>query len=91
MKTCSIGGFASRSTLLVLIAALAAGLGMFAAQRFFGAAGSTSVGQSGQLKSVQLITPPRELADYRLTLSDGRPATPATLRGAWTIVFLGFT
>lgn len=91
MKTRNIGGFASRSTLMVLIAALAAGLGMFAAQRYFGTAGSTPAAQVGQLKSVQLITPPRELADYRLTLSDGKPATPASLRGAWTIVFLGFT
>ena len=91
MKTRNIGGFASRSTLMVLIAALAAGLGMFAAQRYFGTAGSTPAVQAGELKSVQLITPPRELADYRLTLSDGKPATPASLRGAWTIVFLGFT
>lgn len=91
MDTRNIGGFASRSTLLVLIAALAAGLGMFAAQRYFGTAGSAPAVQAPQLKSVQLITPARELADYRLTLSDGKPATPASLRGAWTIVFLGFT
>jgi protein SCO1/2 len=91
MKTRNIGGFASRSTILVLIAALAAGLGLFTAQRYFGTASSSSVVHSGQLKSVQLITPPRELADYRLTFSDGKPATPASLRGSWTIVFLGFT
>ena len=91
MNTRHIAGFASRSTILVLIAALAAGLGMFTAQRYFAATGEAPAVPSGQLKSVQLITPPRELADYRLTFSDGKEATPASLRGAWTIVFLGFT
>ena len=63
MNTRQIAGFASRSTLLVLIAALAAGLGMFTAQRYFAAAGTAPTVPSGQLKSVQLITPPRELAE----------------------------
>lgn len=91
MNTRYSAGFASRSTLLVLAAALAAGLGMFAAQRYFATAASAPALPARQLKSVQLINPPRELADYRLTLSDGKEATPATLRGAWTVVFLGFT
>jgi len=91
MNTRQSAGFASRSTLLVLAAALAAGLGMLAAQRYFAVAASAPALPARQLKSVQLINPPRELADYRLTLSDGKEATPATLRGAWTVVFLGFT
>lgn len=91
MNTRHSAGFASRSTLLVLVAALAAGLGMFAAQRYFATPASAPALPARQLKSVQLIDPPRELADYRLTLSDGKEATPATLRGAWTVVFLGFT
>jgi protein SCO1/2 len=91
MNTRKNHGFASRSILLVLIAALAAGLGMFTAQRYFASTGSAPAVASDQLKSVQLINPPRELPDFRLTQSDGRQVTPATLRGAWTIVFLGFT
>jgi protein SCO1/2 len=44
-----------------------------------------------QLLSVRLISPPRALADWRLRLSDGGEAGPATLQGRWTLVFLGFT
>ena len=91
MNTRPSRGFASRSNYLILIAALAAGLGLFAAQHFFGLAGSLPSVRAEQLKSVRLINPPRELPDYRLTLSDGSAATPATLRGHWTVVFLGFT
>ena len=84
-------GFASRSTLLVLLAALAAGLGLFAAQRYFGAVSAPPAVRAEQLRSVRLISPPRELATYRLTASDGKALTPETLRGHWTVVFLGFT
>ena len=84
-------GFATRSTLMVLIAALAAGLGMFAAQHFFAPARPLAGIAAGQLKSVRLISPPRETPSYRLTLADGSAVTPATLRGHWTVVFLGFT
>ena len=91
MKTRPVHGFASRSTLMVLAAALAAGLGLFAAQRYFAAAASPVGVSAAQLKTVRLISPARALPDYRLTLSDGSALTPATLRGHWTVVFLGFT
>ena len=91
MNTRQPRGFASRAILLVLVAAFAAGLGLFAAQRFFSPAAKSSAQPSEQLKSVRLINPPRELPDYRLTLADGTALTPATLRGHWTLVFLGFT
>jgi protein SCO1 len=84
-------GFASRSTLLVLCAALAAGLGLYSAQRYFTPAASPAAVVQDQLKSVRLINPPRVLAPYQLTRSDGSALGADQLRGRWTIVFLGFT
>ncbi|MEO7251877.1 MAG: SCO family protein [Arenimonas sp.] len=83
-------GFASRSTLLVMVAALAGGLGLYAAQHFFAAPAPTPEAAGEQLRAVRLIAP-RQLPEYRLALSDGSVASPATLRGHWTVVFLGFT
>ncbi|OGT56963.1 MAG: hypothetical protein A3E01_12755 [Gammaproteobacteria bacterium RIFCSPHIGHO2_12_FULL_63_22] len=84
-------GFASRSTLLVLCAALAAGLGLYSAQRYFTPAANPPTVSQEQLKSVRLINPPRVLAPYQLTRSDGSALGVDQLRGHWTIVFLGFT
>lgn len=84
-------GFASRSTLLVLCAALAAGLGLYSAQRYFTPAAKPPMVNQELLKSVRLINPPRELAPYQLTRSDGSALGVDQLRGHWTIVFLGFT
>ena len=90
MHTLQQRGFASRSTLLVIVAALAAGLGLYAAQHFFAAPAHAPQASGEQLRTVRLIAP-RELPEYRLALSDGSVASPTTLRGHWTVVFLGFT
>ena len=84
-------GFASRSTLLVLVAALAAGLGLYAAQRYFAPGNLLSSTSQQQLKAVRLIHPPRQLGPYQLTRSDGTALSGKQLQGHWTIVFLGFT
>jgi protein SCO1/2 len=87
-------GFASRSTLLVIVAAFAAGLGLYAAQRWLpGAASATGApaAPAPALKAVRLIEPPRPVAPYALPLAGGVMLTPATLAGHWTEVFLGFT
>ena len=90
-------GFASRSTLLVLCAALAAGLGLYLAQRHFGApradATATTPGNRmpADLRAVRAFPSPRVLDDWRLTRADGTAIGPADLRGRWTVVFLGFT
>ena len=106
MPTRAHRGFASRSTLLVIAAAFAAGLGLYAAQRWVGVAVSTAPAASaastvsagaGQrdvrpfLQAVRLIEPARTLAPFSLDLADGRKATTATLAGHWTLIFLGFT
>jgi protein SCO1/2 len=87
-------GFASRSTLLVIVAAFAAGLGLYAAQRWLPGAGgapAARVAAAPALKAVRLIEPPRAIAPFALPLAGGAEITPATLAGHWTVVFLGFT
>jgi protein SCO1/2 len=76
----------NRTTAIVLVVALAAALGFWAAQRWFAqpAAGP-------QLQAVKLFEQPRELPGYSLQQSDGTQLVPGELKGHWTVVFLGFT
>ncbi len=83
-------GFASRSTLIVIVAAFAAGLGLYAAQRWTGRADAPAAAPL-RMQTVRLIEPPRPLAPFSLDLADGSKASAATLAGHWTVVFLGFT
>lgn len=71
--------------------ALASGVGLMLAQRYFTPQPADTTRDLVPLKSVRLIHPPRPLPDFRLTLSDGSPLSLSTLRGHWTVVFLGFT
>ena len=91
MSNSPIHGFADRFIIIVLAAALAAGLGLFAAQKFFAADQRLPGVSQSQLRSVRLIASPRVLPAYRLLLSDGTALTPGRLAGHWTVVFLGFT
>lgn len=83
-------GFAQRSIVLVLCAALFAGLGLMMAQRHFGKPAAPRVAPP-KLYAVTRIDPARELPAFRLQASDGKPLTAESLRGHWTVVFLGFT
>lgn len=76
----------NRTTLLVIAAALAAGLGLLAARHVFAPAASTAP----PMKTVHLIEP-REIPAFTLRQSDGTPLVPGELKGHWTLVFLGFT
>ena len=76
----------NRTTALVLAAALAAGLGLWAAQAWFGGARPAPA-----LQAVKLFDQPRELPAFSLQQSDGTPLVPGELKGHWTVVFLGFT
>lgn len=85
----------NRQTLLVLLAALAAGLGLWAAQVYFGdgrgAAPAAPAVDPASLKAVRLFPGPRALPAFSLQESDGSALTPDELAGRWTLVFLGFT
>ena len=89
MKTLRPRGFASRAIVTVLVAALAAGLGLVLAQQFLSPA--TSLPPPLALKTVRLIEPARALPDFQLTRSDGSALHLADLHGHWTLIFLGFT
>lgn len=72
----------------ILVAALAAGLGLLAAQKYFG--GRAEAGWP-PTRAVTLYPQPRELPAFQLRQSDGTPLAPGELAGHWTLVFLGFT
>lgn len=78
----------NRTTLLVLAAALAAGLGLVAARLVF--QGDRAPAQPAT-RAVRLFSPARELPPFSLRQSDGTPLVPGELKGHWTLVFLGFT
>ena len=78
----------NRTTAWILVAALAAGLGLLAAWQLFGRGGET---KAPQLEAVTLLPQPRELPAFNLRQSDGTPLGAGELAGHWTLVFLGFT
>ena len=90
----------NRRNLLIVIAALAAGLGLWAAQVAFAptAPGAPQAVEAAgpavdpaTLKAVRLFPSPRAIPGFALEQSDGTPLTPQELQGRWTVVFLGFT
>ena len=82
---------------IVLAALLAGGAGLYLATRHFQPASAptanapTLASIAPQMRAVRLISTPRVLPEWKLRLADGGEATPATLQGHWTVVFLGFT
>ena len=90
----------NRQTLLILVAAIAAGFGLWAAQVLMspGTAPSPAAPVAAlpavdpdQLKAVRLFPAPRTVPAFALQQSDDTPLEPAELQGRWTVVFLGFT
>lgn len=76
----------NRTTLIILAVALAAGLGLLAAQRL----GPTPAA-SPATRAITLFEQPRELPSFDLQQSDGTRLVPGELHGHWTLVFIGFT
>lgn len=77
----------NRSTLLILVVAIATGLGLWAAQRVHGHGDASGP----PLQVVRLLPQPRELPAFSLRQSDGTRLVPGEIKGHWTLVFLGFT
>ncbi|MEO6689808.1 MAG: SCO family protein [Dokdonella sp.] len=71
------------ATVLILIAAVAAGLGLWFGARMLGA--------PPPLQNALLYPAPRALADFHLTRSDHTPLTLANWKGHWTVAFFGYT
>ena len=72
-------------TYLILIAAVAAALGLWLGSRAF------TPPTPPQLASAVLYPSPRELPEFTLTRSDGTPLTHADWKGRWTVAFFGYT
>lgn len=71
-------------TAVILLAAFAAGLGLWLGNQYFGRAETTT-------QALTRYPNPRALADFRLERSDGKPLTAADFKGQWNLVFFGFT
>jgi protein SCO1/2 len=87
-------GFMDRSNGWVLVAALAAGLGLWAAQAWLarpspGRANDAPVAAPA-LQAVRLYSERRPMPPFALRGARG-PLANADLQGHWTLVFLGFT
>lgn len=78
----------NRTTGLIVIAALAAGLGLLASKAFLE---SRSDGTQPAMQAVILFPQPRALPAFALRQSDGTQLGPGELAGHWTVVFVGFT
>lgn len=74
---------------IILLLALAAGLGLLAAQKFFGPAVPAQAWPTTQ--AVTLFPQARPLPPFSLRQSDGTQLADGELKGHWTLVFLGFT
>lgn len=77
----------NRTTLIILVVALAGGLGLLASQHFL----ADRAAPGPELQAVQLFPEPRSLPAFALQQSDGTQLVPGELNGHWTLVFLGFT
>ncbi|MET0547704.1 MAG: SCO family protein [Xanthomonas sp.] len=73
---------------IVLVVALAAGLGLLLAQKYFGGSAAPAWPET---RTVRKYPQPRPLPDFHLRQTDGTPLVPGELKGHWTLVFLGFT
>jgi protein SCO1 len=77
----------NRTTLLILLVALATGAGLWAAEYVYNRNGASGP----ELQTMRRLSTPRELPAFTLQQSDRTQLVPGELRGHWTVVFLGFT
>lgn len=80
----------NRTTLLILLVALATGAGLMAAEFVFDRERAPAPA-APPMKTVRLMSAPRALPDFALRQSDRTQLVPGELRGHWTVVFIGFT
>jgi protein SCO1/2 len=102
MPSAAQRGFMTRGIAWVLVAALAAGLGLWAADRAFApdhaipdqaseAATTPAAPAPAALQAVRLFPEPRAIPAFRLDTVGNAAFGPADVAGHWTLVFLGFT
>lgn len=79
----------NRTTLLILLVAVATGAGLMAAEHVFDR--ERAPASAPPMQTVRLMPQPRVLPDFALQQSDRTQLLPGELRGHWTLVFIGFT
>lgn len=79
----------NRTTLLILLVALATGAGLMAAEFVFNR--ERAPASAPPMQTVRLMPQARVLPDFALQQSDRTQLLPGELRGHWTVVFIGFT
>lgn len=82
---------AKRPALLLSLAALAAAVGLWAAQRYFPATPAQPMPVLPATQAITLFPTPREVPAFTLQQAAGKPLAATQLQGHWTLVFLGFT
>ena len=78
----------NRNTLIVLLVAVAAALGLHLGGKLLDAPRDGNV---AGIHSITFYPQPRTLQDFNLAQPDGTRLIPGELQGHWTLVFLGFT
>lgn len=81
-------GIYSKSILYIILAAFAAGFGLWAAQNLFNKPQRES---ATTMQTVRMFPQIRAIPDFALQSADGKLINKATLSKHWTVVFLGFT
>jgi protein SCO1 len=81
-------GIYSKSILYIILAAFAAGFGLWASQHWFNKPHGKPV---LTLQTVRLFSEAREIPDFALQTADGSVLNKASLGKHWTLIFLGFT
>ncbi len=79
----------NRTIGIILLVAVAAGLGLLAAQKVFAPTDAGS--QWPDTETVTMYPQPRPVPEFSLRQSDGTQLTLGELQGQWTLLFLGFT
>ncbi len=79
----------NRKIVVILVVAVAAGLGFVFAQKLFN--GAPNRPRWPETQSVTLYPQARALPAFSLRQSDGTQLASGELKGHWTLVFLGFT
>ena len=70
---------------LILVAALAAGSGLWLGSRLLNAP------KPPKLENAVLYPQPRSIAEFHLTQANGQPLSLADWRGHWNVVYFGYT
>lgn len=88
MKIRSQRGIYSKSILYIILAAFAAGFGLWAGQHWMNKKPSTPV---AAMQTVRMFPEVRQIPDFALQGADGKVFNKASIGKHWTLVFLGFT